>query len=206
VAQFRVLKSTFDANGNSHCEIQTPGSQRLELRLQLPGMHNALNAAAALAAAAACGIDLALAANALQNLQIPGARMQLRHTSKATIIDDCYNAGPSSMQAALEVLKNFPGTKRRVAVLGSMLELGEWSRQEHLIIGKLAGEIAQLIIGVGEETKVLLEAAPDVETHWFATAADAAAWIPEQIQNGDAVLVKGSRGVGLEKVVESLNG
>jgi UDP-N-acetylmuramoyl-tripeptide--D-alanyl-D-alanine ligase len=131
--------------------------------------------------------------------------MQLRRTPKAILIDDCYNAGPSSMRAALDVLENFPDAKRRVAVLGSMLELGDWSEKEHRAIGEQASEIAQLIIGVGEDTKVLLEAAQNTETHWFENATEAAKWIPAQIQNGDVILVKGSRSIGLEKVVEALN-
>jgi UDP-N-acetylmuramoyl-tripeptide--D-alanyl-D-alanine ligase len=204
-AQYRVLKSTFDARGYSVCQIETPQNGVLELQLSLPGIHNAINAAAALAAADVCRINLNLAIQSLQNLQIPGARMQLRRTSKAIIIDDCYNAGPSSMRAALEVLKNFPDAKRRVAVLGSMLELGEWSEKEHRAIGGQVTKIAQLIIGVGEATKVLLETAPNIETRWFENATEAAKWIPTQIQNGDVILVKGSRSIGLEKVVEALN-
>jgi UDP-N-acetylmuramoyl-tripeptide--D-alanyl-D-alanine ligase len=204
-AQYRVHKSTFDASGYSVCQIATPQNGVLELQLSLPGIHNAINAAAALAAADVCGIDSNSAIASLQNLQIPGARMQLRRTSKAIIIDDCYNAGPSSMRASLEVLKNFPHAKRRVAVLGSMLELGDWSKTEHQKIGTQANEIAQLIIGVGEDTKVLLEAAQNTETQWFENAAAAAKWLPAQIQNGDVILVKGSRSIGLEKVVEALN-
>lgn len=204
-AQYRVHKSTFDARGYSISQIETPKNGILELQLSLPGIHNAINAAAALAAADVCGIDLNLAIQSLRNLEIPGARMQVRRVKNVVIIDDCYNAGPSSMRTSLEVLKDFPDAKRRVAVLGSMLELGDWSKKEHQKIGTQANEIAQLIIGVGEDTKVLLEAAQNAETHWFENAAQAAKWIPAQIQNGDVILVKGSRSIGLEKVVEALN-
>jgi UDP-N-acetylmuramoyl-tripeptide--D-alanyl-D-alanine ligase len=204
-AQYRVVKSTFDAHGSSPCQIETRQNGILELRLQLPGIHNAINAAAALAAADVCGIDLNSAIHELQNLQVPGARMQLRHTGKAIVIDDCYNAGPFSMCAALEVLQEFPKAKRRVAVLGSMLELGDWSEREHIAIAEQASGIAQLIIGVGEETKVLLDAAPNAEVHWFENAAQAAEWIPARVQEGDVILVKGSRSIGLEKVVEALH-
>ncbi|MEO6907344.1 MAG: UDP-N-acetylmuramoyl-tripeptide--D-alanyl-D-alanine ligase [Abditibacteriaceae bacterium] len=204
-AQYRVHESTFDAHGSSVCQIETPNSGMLELQLSLPGIHNAINAAAALATADVCGVDLRLAIQSLQNLQIPGARMQLHHTNNAIVIDDCYNAGPSSMRASLEVLREFPDAKRRVAILGSMLELGDWSEKEHRAIGEQASEIAQLIIGVGEDTKVLLEAAQNTETQWFENAAEAAEWIPARIQNGDVILVKGSRSIGLEKVVEALN-
>src|SRR5690606_19042906 len=88
MAQYRVLESTFDEGGHSVCRVETPRHGTLELQLNLPGTHNAINAAAALAAADTCGIDLKLAIAALQNLQVPGARMKLRHTAKATIIDD----------------------------------------------------------------------------------------------------------------------
>ena len=207
-AQYRVLKSTFDERGKSFCQIETPRHGVLELQLALPGVHNAINAAAALATADACGVDLHQAAQALQNMEAPGARMRLRHNEKAVIIDDCYNAGPFSMRAALDVLRDFPGAKRRAAVLGSMLELGEWSEKEHRATGLQANEIAQVIIGVGEATKVLLEAAQKkghTGTHWFANAAEAANWLPAHIQEGDVILIKGSRGIGLEKVVEALH-
>lgn len=205
-AQYRVISSTFDEEGMNFCRIETPHHGILELRLALPGAHNAQNAAAALAVADVCGIDLPLAVEALQAVQVPGARMQLRHARNALIIDDCYNAGPASMRAALEVLEQFPGAKRRVAVLGAMRELGDWTEKEHRATGIQAARIAELLIGVGEETKVLLEAAQKQghqQTHWFEDAATAAAWLPERIQPGDVILVKGSRSVGLEKVVEA---
>lgn len=205
-ASYRVIDSTFDERGLNFCHIETPRHGTVELRLALPGTHNAHNAAAALAAADVCGIDLPLAVEALQAVQVPGARMQLRHARNAVIIDDCYNAGPVSMRAALEVLEQFPGAKRRVAVLGAMRELGDWTEKEHRATGIQAAAIAELLIGVGEETKVLLEAAQKQghqHTHWFEDAATAAAWLPKEIQTGDVVLVKGSRSVGLEKVVEA---
>lgn len=208
-ATYRVLKSTFDAQGNTVCEINTPQHGVLEVFLPLPGIHNAINAAAALALADYCGVDMHRAIAALQTVEIPGARMQIYRGSNNIIIDDCYNAGPFSMRAALDVLEQFPAGERRVAVLGSMLELGQSSEEEHRAIGTQAGGIAQLIIGVGEETKVLLEAAQqsgNSQTLWFADAATAAAAIPAHLHASDIILIKGSRSIGLEKVVQVLHG
>jgi UDP-N-acetylmuramoyl-tripeptide--D-alanyl-D-alanine ligase len=86
-----------------------------------------------------------------------------------------------------------------------MKELGPWSQQEHRALGELAGQSVRVLIGVGEETRDMLEAAPrEVEKRWFADADTAAQGIEDLMQDGDVVLVKGSRSVGLETVVNAL--
>jgi UDP-N-acetylmuramoyl-tripeptide--D-alanyl-D-alanine ligase len=173
----------------------------------MPGAHNAINAAAALAVAGTLEVPLADAARALENVEVPGARMRVLKKGGITIIDDCYNAGPTSMQAALQTLHDFPGAGRRVAVLGAMKELGQWSQEEHRNLGALAGESVRVLVGVGEETRDMLEAAPrEMEKCWFADADTAAQGIEDFMHDGDVVLVKGSRSVGLEVVVNALAG
>lgn len=109
------------------------------------------------------------------------------------------------MQAALQTLHDFPNAGRRVAVLGTMKELGQWSQQEHRKLGELAGQSVRVLVGVGEETRDMLEATPcEVEKRWFADADAAAHGIRDLIRDGDVVLVKGSRSVGLETVVNAL--
>ena len=157
--------------------------------------HMRLNAAAALAAARALGvephgrIDVALSDLRGQRLELPGG---------VTIVNDCYNANPMSMRAALDDLAAAaPG--RRVAVLGDMLELGPGSERFHRDIGEYARERGvDLLVTVGP-----LAAAMDGDQA-VADAGEAAALLPELLEDGDTVLVKGSRGVGLEVVADAL--
>ena len=204
-ADVRVLQARPGQDGGSHCVFQVEGG-RIELNLPLPGAHNAHNAAAALCVVKALGFSLQDAARGLEKVDVPGGRMRLRvlEEKKIALIDDSYNAGPNSMRAALQVLADMPQAMRRIAVLGSMKELGAWSENEHRKIGVLANEVVQVLVGVGEETKPMLGAAGDVETMWFADASEAARALQVLVREGDAVLIKGSRSVGLEVVVNAL--
>lgn len=211
-ADFRVVK-TENTDSGVRCEIVNPQSAICNFLLPLPGAHNALNAACALAVAASLGIAMEDAARALEKVEVPGARMRVVKSESRgiTIIDDCYNSGPNSVRAALETLRDFPLNGRRVAVLGAMKELGEWSEKEHRAVGEFAAQIfgaSGALAGVGYETRVLVEAAMDARDDlifaWFETAAEAAEELPNFIESGDVILVKGSRSVGLEKAVKSL--
>lgn len=155
------------------------------------------------------------AARALENVEVPGARMRVieNETRGLTIIDDCYNAGPNSMRAALETLRDFPqdskGTGRRVAVLGAMKELGEHADAQHCAIGALAAQCAELVIGVGEETKILLKPPkPSALFRFIPNGAKTRAAPPQKrvIWCAKAIWFqrKGSRSVGLELVVNAL--
>ncbi len=204
LASVRVLEAR-PLEGGSRCAFEA-GSERLQVNLPLPGEHNAHNAAAALCVALGLGLSLQTAAGGLEDVDVPSGRMKLRvlEAKQIAIIDDSYNAGPNSMRAALQVLAAMPDALRRVAVLGSMKELGAWSADEHRKIGVLASGIVQVLVGVGEETRAMLEAAGNVETLWFAQANEAAQAVQVLAQPGDAILVKGSRSVGLEVVVSAL--
>ncbi|HEV2062629.1 MAG TPA: UDP-N-acetylmuramoyl-tripeptide--D-alanyl-D-alanine ligase, partial [Solirubrobacteraceae bacterium] len=166
-----------------------------DIELPFSSAHMRLNAAAALAASRAVGveprglIEVALSDLRGQRLELPGG---------VTIVNDCYNANPMSMRAALDDLATAaPG--RRVAVLGDMLELGPDSERFHREVGEHARERGvDLLVTVGPRA-----AAMDGDQA-VADAAEAAALLPELLEDGDTVLVKGSRGVGLEVVAEAL--
>ena len=189
-------------------DLRFDGFIQRGIALPFIGAHNALNAAAALAVAHQLGVEMDDAAFHLESAQLPGARMRVVKTQTLTIIDDCYNAGPDSMRAALETLRDFPGSGRRVAVLGAMRELGAHSDEEHRKIGQLAGEICDVIIGVGPETEPMMDAIREGGKcqvfSWSPDANQARELVLARIQKGDVVLVKGSRSVGLECVVEVL--
>ncbi len=214
-AEYQIGASQTDESGRVAFAIHDSDSKSQNVKLPMPGQHNAQNAAAALAVAGVLGVPLGDAARALENVEVPGARMRVvkNETRGLTIIDDCYNAGPNSMRAALETLRDFPRDSktvgRRFAILGSMKELGEYSEEEHRAIGALAAQCAEVVVGVGEETKVLIETAEDVgvipfRTHWCEDANCATADVNNLVREGDVVLVKGSRSVGLETVVSAL--
>jgi len=173
-----------------------PGGQVSELgAVEIPfdSRHMRRNALAALAAARAVGveprgpIDVELSARRGQRIELANG---------AVVINDCYNANPMSMRAALDELARAPG--RRVAVLGDMLELGPDERRFHAEIGAYARERADLLVTVGP-----LAVAMDGD-HAVADAAEAAALLEQLVEPADTVLVKASRGVGLEAVAEAL--
>ncbi len=211
-ADYRVTQVQVSPEGWVEFSVEFGiGAKSQPVVLRLPGVHNALNAGAAFAVAHQLCVEPEAIALALESAQLPGARMRVLKTNTATIIDDCYNAGPDSMRAALQTLLDFPGSGRRVAVLGDMKELGEFSESEHRKIGAFAGQFVELLIGVGGETRPLLNAAVqaakevenDMEVHWFGSAQDAKE-VKQMIRQNDVVLIKGSRSVGLEVLVEEL--
>ncbi len=209
-SDYRVENIETRTDGNISCEIN--GSK---IHLPLPGAHNAINAAAAFAVARELGVAAENIVAGLEKAELPGARMRvLKLENGITLVDDCYNAGPDSMRAALQTLLDFPGSGRRVAILGAMKELGAHSEAQHRVIGALAGQFVEVLIGVGGETRPLLNAAlPSAKENenpiaisYCDDAKEAASRIEEWLKPGDVVLVKGSRSVGLEVVVEAVKG
>jgi UDP-N-acetylmuramoyl-tripeptide--D-alanyl-D-alanine ligase len=182
-----VTTVTFGA-GDDLGDLEMGGLGRISAHMQL-------NAAAALAAARAVGVEphglveVTLSELRGQRIELPGG---------VTVVNDCYNANPMSMRAALtDLAATAPG--RRVAVLGDMLELGPESGRFHAEIGDHARSAGvDLLVTVGPR------AAAMQGDHAVADAAEAAAIVPELLEGGDTVLVKASRGVGLEVVAESL--
>jgi UDP-N-acetylmuramoyl-tripeptide--D-alanyl-D-alanine ligase len=177
------------------------GGERLELELPFTARHQRMNALAAVAAAQTIGVT-------------PSGRVEVDFGSLrgerialplgATIINDCYNASPLSMRAALDDLASQEPAGRRIAVLGDMLELGAESEALHREVGEVAAAAGvDLLVTVGPRSVVMLDAF-DRESYAVADAEEAAALAGELIEAGDVVLVKGSRGVGLEVVAEAL--
>jgi UDP-N-acetylmuramoyl-tripeptide--D-alanyl-D-alanine ligase len=132
--------------------------------------------------------------------------MQVVQLGGRTLLDDCYNASPPSVRAALDVLAALGGARRRVAVLGDMLELGPGGPAEHAAIGRYAGERASDVIAVGALSRSIAEGARERLGAHAVHAADheeAARHALAASQAGDVVLIKGSRGMRLEKVIEA---
>ncbi len=198
--------SAQSANESVEVECFTGHPSLLEFStfvLPLPGVHNAANAAAALAVAYRLGVDLQEAAHALETVDVPGARMKVRRANEIVILDDCYNAGPNSMRAALETLRDWNGASRRVAVLGTMMELGSFSDDEHRKLIETANGCCDFVIGVGKEICYALQNT-QIDNISCTNANEAALRVLDVVKSGDVILVKGSRSVGLEIVVQKL--
>jgi UDP-N-acetylmuramoyl-tripeptide--D-alanyl-D-alanine ligase len=181
-----------------------------EVVLAVRGAHQVVNASLAATVALAHGVPFADVAAGLATVQPAPWRMEVARTPDGVVVlDDAYNANPSSMAAALEALARVDVSGRRVAVLGEMRELGALSAPEHAALGDLVGAAAvDALVAVGPETAPLAEHARTAgvsvtEVPDAATALDA---ISGFVHRGDAVLVKGSRAVGLELVATALRG
>jgi UDP-N-acetylmuramoyl-tripeptide--D-alanyl-D-alanine ligase len=188
-----------DAPPTQHVVIAK--GDRIELELPFNQQHNMLNALAAVAAARAIGVHPSGPVN-VRFSAMRGERVALG--IGALVINDCYNANPLSMRAALDDLASQHAEGRRVAVLGDMLELGPAEYEHHREIGAYAAAAGvELLVTVGPRAAAMLEQF-DGESHALLDAGEAAALLPELVGAGDVVLVKGSRGVGLEIVTEAL--
>lgn len=184
------------------------GAKWTEIELPLWGRHNVDNFLAAAACAHAIGVPLRdIAATAREAVAAPMRGVVHRLADGTTLIDDAYNSNPDSLRRVLEEAAALPA-RRRWAVLGEMLELGEDAPRFHREGGEHAAALGfDPVAGVGELARHLLAAAGEAgvaETPWFGTAAEAAAWAPRVLAAGDLVVVKGSRSVGLEAVVTAL--
>jgi UDP-N-acetylmuramoyl-tripeptide--D-alanyl-D-alanine ligase len=168
------------------------------------------NALLAAAVGGECGLTLAEIARGLEAVVLPGARMQVVETRGAKIINDAYNANPSSMKAALTALHEFPGATRRIAVLGSMGELGRHATELHREVGAFAArQGVGFLIAVGPHAEAYVLGALGGGLRNVARALDvdeATVALTGILQPGDAVLVKGSHFMGLEKLVEAIGG
>ncbi len=181
----------------------------VDVALPLAGPHFVLNFLAAAAAAHALGIAPEAMAEATTHIAPARHRGEVVRLGEGVVLlDDCYNSSPDALEAAVTALGLLPG-QRRVAVLGDMLELGETGPALHREAGrKLAGKVS-VVVAVGALAKDLLEGAREAgmagaSLHYFADADAAASGVRHLVEPGDAVLVKGSRGVKLERVVDAL--
>jgi len=180
--------------------------KKITVRFSAPGLMNGVNAAAAMAAALSLGAPAAHMVEGLESWTPVKGRMGVIRTGGLTVIDDTYNANPESMGSALRTLKGAAG--RKVAVLGDMLELGEASEAEHAGVGRLAGELGvDVLVAIGSSSAATAEGARMAgirDVFSFGTKRNALELLKRILHDGDTVLVKGSRGVALEEVVEGL--
>ena len=174
------------------------------------GIHNVYNALAAAAACEELGIEPGEIAERLGGVRLPPMRMELFSRGGITVINDAYNANPASMRAALETFRGMAVDGKKILVMGDMLELGAAADRAHREIGRLAVECGvDLLIAVGELSALAAEAAreagmADGNVVLCARAGEAASVLRERGREGDCVLLKASRRIGLEQILKEI--
>jgi UDP-N-acetylmuramoyl-tripeptide--D-alanyl-D-alanine ligase len=216
-----VQRLAFGSSRNSHAHLLTTdpsggilrvsakiGPRPIEFKLATLGRHMALNALAALTVCDALGVDVEAAAARIEAFRPGSGRGLMRPllNGQAVLLDESYNASGASVRAALEVLA-LTDAVRRIAVLGDMLELGEWAEPEHRALAEPAAASADLVFCCGPWSRALFDALPARRRGiWAPDAASLAGEVAAVVQPGDAVLVKGSNGSRMRVVVDALVG
>ena len=177
--------------------------------LPLLGRHQAANALFAWGVARLLGLDLDAAARALEQVRIPGGRVEILRVGGLTIINDSYNANPQSFRAAIEVARQLRGTRRLVFVAGTMLELGaDQARLHHEVAEQLVALGPDILAVVGEFVPALAPWAAELGDR-LVTAADLpalGALLAERLRGDELVVLKASRGVALERILPAITG
>ena len=184
------------------------GEHEGSFTLHMLGAHNALNAIAGLAVALEAGVDPDAAVKAIALLRAGEKRGQVVEVAGATILNDCYNSNPEALRSMIRTLAARPAAGRRILVAGEMLEMGEHGPALHIACGRAAAEAGlDLVVAVQGNAEHLATAAcaGGVPAVFLRDAETAGQWLKQNLRAGDVVLVKGSRGVHLERVIEALS-
>jgi UDP-N-acetylmuramoyl-tripeptide--D-alanyl-D-alanine ligase len=203
----RLISAESDAEGvDVNAEILM---RPVWFRLSAPGQHMALNAVAALAAAGSLGLDITRAAAALNGfapLSGRGARRMITFADgQALLLDESYNASGASVRAALSVLALQPG--RHVAVLGDMLELGDFAESEHRALAECVASTADMVFACGPHMRGMFDdLPPHLRGQWCDNAEALAPHVAGALQNGDTLLVKGSFGSRMRLIIAAIEG
>jgi UDP-N-acetylmuramoyl-tripeptide--D-alanyl-D-alanine ligase len=219
-AGVRRLSFGLDGAEVAACEIENQGrhgqvfflclhGKRLPVRLKALGLHNVANALAAAAAATALDISPELIRAGLEKFIPYDKRFNLEELDGIVLIDDSYNANPASMRAALATVADIREECRAIAVLGDMLELGTVAGEAHREVGKLAAACVERLYVMGEMAENMAEGAREggLPTESVIKAADYEEILADlviTVNPGDFILVKGSRGMGMERVAEGI--
>ena len=172
-------------------------------RLPMVGKHNVLNALLAIAASKELGVNYEEMAKSINNVENTSMRLEMILGDNFTIINDCYNASPSSMKAALEVLNNKVG-KRKVAILGTMKELGDMAKVAHKDVGEYAKDKVDLLIVTGDYQNEYKIGYKREDIMLFNTKDELIGQLKNIIKRDDVVLVKASRSIKFEDIVNEL--
>jgi UDP-N-acetylmuramoyl-tripeptide--D-alanyl-D-alanine ligase len=216
----KVVRYGFHSTANVRAENVEPrgsegsifdvvaGGRRERAALRLVGTHNIYNAAAAVAVGLERGLSLAEAAGALATLVPADKRGAVVQLGNITIINDCYNSNPTALNSMVDTLATMPA-KRRIVIAGEMLELGPAGEELHRRSGQhMAKKGIDIVVGVRGLAKPMVEAAAaaGMRAEFVATPEEAGEWLAREGRDGDVVLLKASRGVKLERALETVLG
>ena len=223
--RFKGRKITYGKRGHVRAEswrslgargarfVLRVGRARCAIRVNYPGEHNAANAAGAAALANTLGVGLAAIRRGLERARPFAMRMQIDQWRGVGIINDAYNANPASVDAGIRTLAQMKGRGERIAVLGDMFELGKQSSQQHLEVGRRIADYkisALYLLGTRATAQMRQGAlrggmAPD-KIFVAKSHGDLVRQLRSRLRRGDWLLVKGSRGMKMEKIIEGLKG
>lgn len=183
--------------------------EKFEIFLPLPGRLNVYNALAAVAVGRVLGLSIQEIKEGLAAPVMTGGRLKILNRNQLRIIDDTYNASPASVKAALEVLCGFSGPGKKIAVLGDMLELGQASIDAHFEVGVYAANLGvDQLLAYGQLARKYVEGFTSItpgKAEYFSTKPEIIRALKELARPGDSILIKGSRGMKMEEVVEALS-
>jgi UDP-N-acetylmuramoyl-tripeptide--D-alanyl-D-alanine ligase len=206
-AHVRAVGDVLDDEEGLTLTLET-GGERRPVTLALAGRHNVGNVLAAAAVGVALGFPLEEIVVGLAGVRPVAGRCVWRRAGDVTILDDTYNASPVSMRAALDTVATHRRGRRVIVVLGDMLELGAIGDEAHREVGRQVAALpADELIGVGRAMTLAVEAARAAglaEARHLTTFEDTVAHLLKRLTAGDLVLVKGSRGMRMERVVDAL--
>ena len=193
-----------DQEGCGHFSLQNTS-----FHLRIPGRHNAHSALAAIAVADQCGVSAADASAALADFEPVCMRSEILRKAGIRVINDCYNANPDSVRAALDLMAEMSVDGRRIAVLGDMLELGAQEGALHQDVGRYAADRIDLLMGTGPLSAQIVGGAREAGmkaglAKHFEDRDSLTRQLKSTVRPGDLVLVKASRAMALEHVVEAL--
>lgn len=205
-------RGLFGSEAKVHVKTADGAEEGFAVSVPLPGGHMVYNALAAAGVAKELGLNTEQIQSGIAAVKPVGGRSNIIRAEKYTLIDDCYNANPVSMEAAIDLLNM--ALTRKVAVLGDMFELGENSDALHERVGKYAMEKdVDMLLCVGENSKFMYEAAlkkkeemlSSTKIHYFATREDLESVVESLLEEKDTVLIKASHGMGFDTVVKKLS-
>ncbi|MDP9131745.1 MAG: UDP-N-acetylmuramoyl-tripeptide--D-alanyl-D-alanine ligase [Nitrospirota bacterium] len=212
-AEIRAVNIRIDEKGATVFGLVLPGKSRQpEVRIRTQGAHNVSNALAAAGVGFVLGLSGTAIAEGLAKFRPAAMRSQISTLQGVQVINDCYNANPASMKAAIQLLAELGRGKRSIAVLGDMLELGADSKRMHREVGAfLAGQGIEHLLACGVLGRELAEGArqagmPAEGVTELPDAATAGTALTAMVRRGDVVLVKASRGMRMEQIVETVSG
>ena len=208
-AGYRVSAIRFKGLNGSEFRLDHKGSGYL-FGLPLIGIHNVYNCLPAIVVAHRLGLGFEVIDQRIKQLKPSAGRGEVLHFAGFSVINDSYNSNPVALETMIQFLKRVPGHKRKILVGGEMRELGPRSPEFHRSCGNLAAKVKlDFILGVGGQACHLVEAArargyDGNHALFFENATTAGEWLSDHVRAGDLILVKGSRGVKTELVIEAL--